>query len=453
MHRALIWCAALLLTWATDFVCRATATPAVRETQSVAVTAVQSDARGARLRVDFSREAFSERNSSDAWDAGNDALAQGALWALPEGIDSVSLTVLSAEWRRATADEVPDTVWSQSPADLPPLCSCSPVMSLRGMALLSLAIHPLQPNADGDGFRWCTGAEIALRYHGTATAADSRRLSRTFYDLARPLVPNLDEVIPAPEARPESYLIITNPAYAGTLQSLVNWKRARGHTVTLVSTTTTGTTNQQIKNYIQTAYDTWDEPPVFVLLVGDVDDPNPVASWLVPGYYHPWIVSDHPYTLIEGTDYLPDVLIGRFSVDTGSDAATVVNKCVTYERTPYEPQGAWRRTMLITGVRSSPGYYETYNSAWPTLEWIGRQFLEAGNYDQVRAVPYPGGTASQINQWIDGGVSFVAYRGFGSPSDWAYPPYSLSQILTLSNGQMLPVVTSIVCGGGAFEST
>lgn len=449
MHHALSVWTLLCLLAAHNFAVAIENTPA-RETRDLTVTTLRSDASGAELRL----ESRGERNGArDSDDEVGDFFARGTLWALPSGIDSVSLSIVSTEWRDVIEGELSDSMRSYLPENLPPLFSVSSVMTMRGMSLLSLAFNPLQPEESGDGLRWCMQARIELHYHGTAIPLDARRISRSFYEIARPLVNNLDEIVPAPENRPEAYLIITNPTFATQLQSFGNWKRARGHTVNLVTTSTTGTTNQQIKNYIQNAYDTWAEPPVFVLLVGDVDEPNPVASWLVSGYYHPWIASDHPYTLLEGTDYLPDVLVGRFSVDTGSEAATVVNKCVNYERNPYEPQGAWRRKMLITGVRSSPGYYETYNSAWPTLEWIGRQFIEVGNYDQVGAVPYPGGSASQINQWINNGVSFVAYRGFGSPSDWAYPAYNLNQILSLTNAQMLPVVTSIVCGGGAFEST
>jgi len=422
----------------------------VREVRDLTVTTLRSDAGGAELHI-LTRAEVNRAPDTDNLEG--DIFARGTLWALPCGIDSVTLSVVSTEWQEVLDGEYPDSIRSSPTGDLPPLFAASSVMTLRGMNLFSLAFNPLQSEDSGDGLRWCTQARVVLHYQGTPTPVDARRISRSFYEITRPLVSNLDEIVPAPEHRPEAYLIITNPAYATPLQSFVNWRRARGHTVNLVTTSTTGATNQQIKNYIQDAYDTWAEPPVFVLLVGDVDEPNPTASWLVGGYYHPWIVSDHPYTLLEGTDYLPDVLIGRFSVDTGSEAATVVNKCVNYERNPFDPQGAWRRKMLITGVRSSPGYYETYNSAWPTLEWIGRQFIEVGNYDQVGAVPYPGGSASQINQWLNNGVSFVAYRGFGSPSDWAYPPYNLSQILALTNGQMLPVIASIVCGGGAFEST
>ncbi|MBU1985102.1 hypothetical protein KJ815_11920, partial [bacterium] len=451
MHRVLT---ALAVTIA--FVASAaTSTSAASERSlgNVAVNVLRSDLSGADLRLQPPpNDARSSENSpldetTSIWSSG------GILWAVPTGTDCVIVTTTAIGWRSVAREEIPDSVWESTLADPLPLVRVSSVMILREMPLISLAFNPLQPTEDGSTLRRCEDVAVELHYSGAARSPDTRRLSAEFYALARPMVENLDEVSPEPEAKPESYLIITNPTYTTQLTTFVNWKRARGHTVTVRTTAQTGSTNQQIRTFLQTAYNTWAEPPVYVLLVGDVDNPSPLASWLVPGSYHPLIASDHPYALLDGEDYLPDVFVGRFSIDQGSEAQTVVNKCIAYERDPHQPQGDWRRRMMIVGVRSTPGYYQTYNSAWPTLQWIGRQFTEVAGYNQICTVPFPGSSSGTISQWINSGVSFVAYRGFGSPSDWTYPSYTVSDVQTLSNGAMLPVVASIVCGGGAFEST
>jgi hypothetical protein len=53
------------------------------------------------------------------------------------------------------------------------------------------------------------------------------------------------------------------------LAPLIDWKRRKGHPVTLETFTTASTTS--IKNIIQNAYDTWPVPPEYVLLWGDTD--------------------------------------------------------------------------------------------------------------------------------------------------------------------------------------
>ncbi len=375
----------------------------------------------------------------------------GMVWAVPPGTAQVQISVSNLQWRVALPGELPDSVIAQVLSVPQPIARTSDVMRLRGIPLVSLGFNGVQRNEAGDGVRICEHFEAQLTYTGGGNM-DTRTLSSSFYDLARGVAANLDEVLPVPVQRPEPYLIITPSAYQGAaLSSFVTWKRARGHLVTVVTTDVTGTTAAQILTYLQNVYDTWDAPPVFVQIIGDEDGTNPVPTWHVPGFYTATIASDHPYTLLDGADFLPDVFIGRLSVDTQAELQTVVNKIVNYESQPYEPTGAWRSRMLITGVRSSNNFFPTYNSSWPTLQWIGRQFIEDAGYAQIDSVPYPPGNASQINNLVNAGESFIAYRGFGSPSDWTFPPYNLNDIQNLSNGARLPVIMSIVCGGGAFS--
>jgi hypothetical protein len=416
----------------------------IQSSHGLSVTTLSSGLAGASL--------LSETNSETPIGESGRPFTGGILWALPLGTTNAQVSVRSAQWRDALPGEFPDSVIAAVLADPESLVTASPVMTMRAMSFTTLAVNAVQPKEDGPGLRVCERCEFDVHYSGGGQIPDTRKLSRSFYELAHGVAANLDEVVPEPELRPESYLIITPPAYVGnTLNTFVNWKKARGHTVRVATTTETGTTNQQIKNYIQNAYDTWDEPPVFIMLIGDVDGTNPLPAWQEPGFFHPWDISDHRYTLLDGTDWLPDAFIGRLSVSSTAQLQTVINKCVNYESQPFEPTGAWRTRMLITGVRASASFYPTYNSSWQTLQWVGRQCLAHG-YSEIDSVPAPPGTTSQITAAINAGVSFAGYRGFGAPDMWDFPQFMVSDVNSLTNGQRLPVVTSIVCGGGAFDS-
>lgn len=375
----------------------------------------------------------------------------GTLWALPAGTREVSIQVESSAYRSLTADEL-DAVESAEAEALPELAAVSTVMRMRGVAVVSIAINPVQPAPGGNGYVYYDDVRVALTYH-QAGAEPARPLPSAFYEVMHPLIANLDEIAGEPDRNPEPYLIITPPGYLGNaLNQFVYWKQQRGHKVELVTTETTGNTNISIRDYLQQRYETDENPPVFVVLIGDVDGTNPLPSWYVQGYHTANIATDHLYALLDGDDYLPDILIGRLSVDSQFELQTVVNKGIKYEREPYLPDGAWRSRMAIVGVRSTPHSFTTYNSAWPTLLWVAQEFLDAG-YTDIDSVMYPGGLASQITASIDNGVSFLAYRGFGSPADWSYPTYTIGHVEGTANGEMLPVIMSIVCGGGAFESS
>ncbi|MCC6477463.1 hypothetical protein IT157_10460, partial [bacterium] len=417
-----------------------------RSLNQIATEVLSSTESGATLRLTLP-EWRPEESDQDSG-AAPDWPSYSLLRALPLSSQGYDIQVGDIIYRDPTFDEMILASELEAPNQS---ITALPMARMRGIPLATVRVNLLD-HAQDNTLRAIRSCEITLSARLGAPQNNTRLLSSSFCNLLRPLVANLDEVAPAPVDSPEPYLIITRPFYQNaSLDQFVAWKQRKGHSVTVASTTETGTTNQQIKSFIQNAYDMWDEPPVYVLLIGDEDGVNSMPGWTLDAYHLATLISDHPYTTLDGEDYLPDVFVGRFSVDTAGELATLVAKSVEYEHVPFEPLGEWRTRMLICGVKSSPQQFQTYNSAWPTLRWIAGEFLQRG-YADIDSVPYVGGNASQINQSINNGVSFVAYRGFGSPEDWAYPPYSIDNIEQVSNGRKLPVITSIVCGGGAFDS-
>ncbi len=374
----------------------------------------------------------------------------GLLWVLPAGTEAVTVDVIPYAWREAAPGEISDSL-RQVVRDEPlPLGTAGQVAMMRGIPLSTFSFNALQPSEDGQNVRICTDYRVQMTYTRSGSAASTRNLSPTFMDVIASVAGNLDELPPVPERHPEPYLVIHKAGSSvDALQDFADWKRQRGHTVTVVSTDDIGgTTKEDIRDYIQNAYDTWDEPPVFVVLVGDNNGSYAIPTFMVSATYTPLMCTDHPYTMIDGEDYLPDVLIGRLSVDTETELRTVVAKTVYYEKTPYEPDGAWRTRALMIGAYR---YYPNLTSAWETKLWIRDRLLDHG-YTVVDTVRYPGGSPGQISQRINNGVSFVNYRGFGSPSGWWPPSFEVEDVQNLSNGWKLPIVTGIVCGGGDFVS-
>ena len=88
-----------------------------------------------------------------------------------------------------------------------------------------------------------------------------------------------------------------------------------------------GVTTTAIKNYIKDAWLTWDIPPTFVLLVGDVAD---IPNFVGVGNNNP--ATDLYYATMTDPDYIPDLGIGRFSVTTPAEASALVEKTVDYEK-------------------------------------------------------------------------------------------------------------------------
>ena len=138
------------------------------------------------------------------------------------------------------------------------------------------------------------------------------------------------------------------------LEYLTDWKHQKGFKVTLASTSETGTSTTSIKNYIQNAYDTWQDPPEFVCFVGDAG-----GSYNIPTFYENFTYysgeGDHPYAQLEGNDVLEDVFLGRISISSISDLQTYVAKVLSYEKEPYMDETDWYDKSVMVGDPSHSG--------------------------------------------------------------------------------------------------
>jgi hypothetical protein len=245
-------------------------------------------------------------------------------------------------------------------------------------------------------------------------------------------------------------LLLTPPPLVNSFNDFVLWKKQLGIEVDVFTTNDAGTTNSEIKQFIQTRYDDESTRPDFVLIAGDVDD-----AFSFPSYYFGTEnnVSDQPYAFLSGNDYLPEVLMGRFSIDSSFELATIISKQFRYEREPYTDNPNWfNNAVLVAGnYASSPPVPTT--PKYVTM-WLAEK-MENYGFEEITEIYYPPtypGT-SQITTGINNGASFVSYRGWGDANGWHYPYYHTENLADLNNGAMLPVMTSIVCNTGDFANS
>lgn len=247
------------------------------------------------------------------------------------------------------------------------------------------------------------------------------------------------ETLLAPSEEEGSYLIVSAPELLPAVEPLARWKREMGFEVIVVSTAETGVGNSQILSYVRDLYENSDLPPLYLLLVGDVDQ--------VPGWDYHQSVSDHPYALLDGDDFLPDLYVGRLSARTIQQANTIVAKIVGYEKDPYRADPSWfSRALLVAGDFSS-------STPVPVSRWC-RELLYGIGFAAVDTVFFPPHWATAppfIRASIDRGVSLVSYRGWAYGwRGWEPPKFTVDHIPSLSNGWMLPAVFSFVCENGNF---
>ncbi len=314
-------------------------------------------------------------------------------------------------------------------------------IQIEGQTVAPVTVYPLALNAGGT---LTLRRRVQIR---STTPIQTGILTRT-NGTGLPPVPKV-HAIPTPDGVYQQlggYLIITPPLFAPYLQNLVAWKQRKGHPVTVVNMAAAGlATADDIHEFIRNAYLNWPDPPRYVLLIGDTDQGLPAYHISSPEGVSR--VTDFPYSLLTGDDDFPEVQVGRLSVDTAYELLVVISKIVHYESQPWMGDSDWfkRALMVATTVEAV--------STAQTKNWVRRKMLDNG-YTQVDTAFYPAQmTLNYVLNPITNGVGFVNYRGLGHYSGWSGPFMESQHIDQLNNGWKLPVVTSVVCGGGNFEAS
>lgn len=255
------------------------------------------------------------------------------------------------------------------------------------------------------------------------------------------------------QVRRGSYLVIAPSIWEPTLQSLLDWRAQTGFNVIFASTSETGSSRSQIHDYIWEQYETLDPPLEYVALVGDIDTPANIPTFFInSGALDPNIGTDHPYANDPDggnsfADVLPRYQVGRISVDNTTQLVTVINKIIQYEANP--DNGSLDRFSKALVIADATFAISTKY----TKLWVKQKLLENGFdiVDEIIRENWPGPPSSAISNSINAGRSWVNYRGFGAHDAWAGPYFTNVNVAALDNTNMLPVITSMVCGGGAFD--
>ncbi len=267
-------------------------------------------------------------------------------------------------------------------------------------------------------------------------------------------------------------LIMSGDDFADTMiDEFVDAKWEQGFAPAVVTAGSWSTT--EIRDYIEEAYDTWTVPPSFVLFVGDSGD--------IPPYYANSTYSDNRYLCMdsEPEDYMPDLFGGRFVTPTDF-IANVIYKTMKWQYEPLMDSDFWNNGLCAGMLQDSYGGSDGVADRWFcfTCETVrdtyqdiyGKTFTREYVTDSSQPEPYEyrpdlpsagqqvpsditwDGSATGINARINEGVFIIQHRDHGSVSGWADPPYYISDLGGLDNGDKTPMVMSMNCSTGQFTS-
>lgn len=234
------------------------------------------------------------------------------------------------------------------------------------------------------------------------------------------------------------YLIITHDNYYDALLPLAQWKRQKGMKTRVVKLSEIGSDSAQIRNYVVNAFNTWQNRPKYLLLVGNHSQ-IPFRQFYYYGYA---VRSDNYYTDVTG-DFHNEILPGRFWVNDSFEAQTIVAKVVSYEKNPDTLDPWWfKRGMTIVSEDSEwpPGSDSIY---WADARYAHDYMLNSGFVHIDSLSKYLGHDSIDVVSAVNTGCSIILYRGLAG-GYWDYP-FHIRDVTPLHNGFKLPIVISATC--------
>ena len=225
-----------------------------------------------------------------------------------------------------------------------------------------------------------------------------------------------------------------------SLHELLEWRHQRGYIVYTVAVEEIGNNSENIQEYIENAYFNWDIPPEFVTLVGDASGSYEVAT-NYEYYSGAYGEGDWPYSLLEGDDFLHEVIIGRLSVRTPNHLGVVVNKILNYEKA-NDMGDDWYESAALIG---DP--YDSGISTVITNEYI-EELLEVVGFENIYTKYNGSGYSNWIENQFNTGVLYMNYRGYIGTS--GFEPSDIMEDLT--NYTKHPFATFLTCDTGSFDS-
>ncbi len=314
------------------------------------------------------------------------------------------------------------------------LVSLQEVGVMRGIRVARLVINPVQYNPvmnmievkyDIEFSIELSGSDMALTEYNKDKAYSPyyeivyNRVNRTYPDHDYPSNPDMRRY-------PIKYLIVANRMFENTLQQFIEWKTKKGFEVIVGYTDTIGSSSSAIKSWLQGHYDAGtpsDPAPSFALIVGDVAQVTNYGT----GSSSAKGTDLYYYCYDGGSDYVPDMYYGRWSVTSTTELQNIIDKTLYYEQYQFATPSYLDNVTLIAGVDG------TWNPrvGQATIQYGMNQYFNSAHgfanvYDYLTSY-------SGCFDTMDSGVGFINYTAHGSTTSWADPSFSTSDISGMTN--------------------
>ncbi|MBU1877946.1 MAG: hypothetical protein KJ734_03250, partial [Chloroflexi bacterium] len=272
-------------------------------------------------------------------------------------------------------------------------------------------------------------------------------------------------------ANQADYVMIAYDDFAGSTQPLATYWQSQGINTMLVPISDVydefsyGVFDPTaIRDFLAYAYANWQTPQLaYVLLVGDAtydyrdykafDRLPGVPVHLLPTPVLGETGSDNWYACVSGTDYLPDLHIGRLPANSTAQVDVMVNKTLDYAQSP--PAGTWNQDVLFVADNADSGGPFDYYSDLLVNGYIPPTINPIKVYYKITHSTQKAATYA-ITTTVNSGALLVNYIGHGGWNVWTGEKLlycvegSRCDFGEMVNGGKQPFVVSMTCLDGYF---
>jgi len=311
---------------------------------------------------------------------------------------------------------------------------------LRELRVAWVSYNPVRVNPVTGEVIVTTSVRVTVNSVGGVGENELHRLANGY---TRSFLPSYEQVLgfqPDGRAIDGSYLFIGSEESIGLVQDLVDWKAQKGYEVQTAFISDIGSTVSAIDAWIENAYNTWPNPPEYIMLVGGHDV---VATPQYSGSYTH--AADNQYAVI-GSGSVPSIHLGRICGNDTGDLAYIAWKIATAELDPYQPSGeSWFNTAISMACTD----YEAPEEALYLHQLFMANALESDFLCDDLGGTHP--TLALLTSFINEGRTLISYIGHGDISSWLTTGFNISNISALTNGRRMPWVYTIGCQNGEFD--
>ncbi len=283
----------------------------------------------------------------------------------------------------------------------------------RDFRIARVAAYPVKYNASLNELEVTEEMTIKVNYlSGQAKnpkTVKSKGIAPSFGQLYRGFIFNYESALKrkfnGEETAYDVMLVVMPDEYYDTFQQYAEWRDRAGTRIHITKFSDIGANSgsaEIIKEHISEAYASWEHPPTYVLFMGDQGRfPVKFIS------YDFTFVYDNFFVELEGDDYFPEMMYGRFTHQGNVRLEIMINKYLNYMKNPVVDGSGWLKKAIVCSNNAYPSQVET-------KRFTAELMYEYGGYthiDTVMSKSHCPANVQDIIDIIDEGRGILNYRG------------------------------------------